>query len=84
MGLFITWLRHASAEEADAGGQLVSGPGMESARGMTVHAVASGGAPADIVALLYACRSARDRLSWDSSCPRPISLPSASDRPWPD
>lgn len=77
LGLFILWLRHAGPEasgiEVVRGGQVLSGPGVEPARGarrvnavltavrgFVTHAVTSGSAPAELLSLIYELADERD------------------------
>lgn len=75
LGLFITWLRHAPARAADrdGGGELLAGPGHEPVRGprrinavltalraFITHAVTTGRAPGELLALVYELAEARD------------------------
>ena len=87
LGLFMTWLAHAGPAAPDAVAGVLSGPGVPAARGarringvlaavrgMAVHAVATGQASGDLVALLYEVADDRDlpvearaadgRMSW--------------------
>jgi integrase/recombinase XerD len=88
LGLFMTWLAHAGLAGPDAvAGAVLSGPGaapargprrvngvLAAVRGMAVHAVATGQASGDLVALLYEVADDRDlpeearagdgRMSW--------------------
>jgi integrase/recombinase XerD len=77
LGLFMTWLAHASPAASGAGaagaGMVLAGPGTRPARGarrinavlaavrgMVVHAVAAGQAPGHLVPLLYEVAADRD------------------------
>ncbi len=77
LGLFMVWLQHAGPEvsgvDAEAGGQVLAGPGrppvrgarrvnavLTAVRGLVVHAVSSGSAPAGLVPLLYEVADDRD------------------------
>jgi site-specific recombinase XerD len=67
IGLFMTWLRHASGPtSASDAGEVLAGPGarpvraarrvnvvLTAVRGLVTHAVASGAAPAGLVPMLY-------------------------------
>ena len=89
LGLFVTWLRHAQADddEDDGGGQVLAGPGqppvrgarringvLAAVRGLVVHAVALGQARAELLATVYEVADDRDlpveargedaRMSW--------------------
>jgi integrase len=72
LALFITWLRHASAQASGAGAVL-AGPGREPVRGarrvnavlvavraFILHAVATGRAPASLLPLIYEVAGIRD------------------------
>lgn len=72
LGLFVTWLRHAQRDDP-GGAQLLAGPGyppargarrvngvLAAVRGLVVHAVASGQAQGDLVALVYEMADDRD------------------------
>jgi integrase len=71
--LFMTWLAHAGPVAGGANGVVVAGPGaavvrcpsringvLTAVRGMVVHAVATGGGPAGLVAMLYEVADDRD------------------------
>ena len=77
LGLFMVWLQHAGPEvsgiDAEAGGQVLEGPGrppvrgarrvnavLTAVRGLVVHAVSLGSAPAGLVPLLYEVADDRD------------------------
>jgi integrase len=76
IGLFMTWLAHAGGESssaAGAGSVVLAGPGatparspsrinavLTAVRGMVVHAVAAGDAPAGLVPVLYEVADDRD------------------------
>ncbi len=75
LGLFITWLRYASAQAVghDGGGEVLAGPGVEPVRGarrinavltavraFITHAVTNGQAPGELLALIYELADARD------------------------
>ncbi len=87
LGLFMTWLAHAGPAAPGAVAGVLSGPGVPAARGagringvlaavrgMAVHAVATGQASGDVLALLYEIADDRDlpvearaadgRMSW--------------------
>ncbi|MDN5930097.1 MAG: tyrosine-type recombinase/integrase [Pseudonocardia sp.] len=89
LGMFMTWLAHTGPDGERAGGAAVvlSGPGaaparspsringvLTAVRGMVVHAVAAGQAPAELVPLLYevaddrdlpaAARDEQGRMAW--------------------
>ena len=71
--LFMTWLAHARPLAGDDAGVVVAGPGaaavrcasringvLTAVRGMVVHAVATGHAPAGLVSMLYEVADDRD------------------------
>src|SRR5262245_47535946 len=74
LGLFITWLRHAPGQVTGRdGGQVLAGPGCEPVRGprrinavltavraFLAHAVTTGRAPGELLALVYELADARD------------------------
>ena len=73
LGLFITWLRHAPARAAGGGREVLAGPGLEPVRGerrinavltavraFITHAVTTGRAPGELLALIYELADERD------------------------
>jgi integrase/recombinase XerD len=78
LGLFITWLRHATAEDRGAGsgpgvGEVLAGPGrapvrgarringiLAGVRGFLSHAVTAGQAPGEVMGMLYELADDRD------------------------
>jgi hypothetical protein len=101
----MTWLAHAgpdasSGEAVGSGAVVLAGPGVAPApsringvltavRGMVVHAVVAGQAPAGLVSLLYEVADDRDlpeaararRVGWRGGCGRGIGCVSRK-RPW--